>query len=104
MAQRVKAGKTEKVDAARGRRCGAAGGNVVDLTELLRRSLDTRKPPATTKKAAAGKTVAGNGKNHAGNGTKAKSVAVKIAPRKSAAHRAASAAGPRRRRRGSAPP
>jgi len=85
-AQRVKAGDTEKVTPIETDAVPSAGSNVVDLTELLRRSLDTRKPAATAKKAAAGKAAPGNGdgKGHAGNG-KAKST-----PRKSVARRAAS--------------
>jgi DNA end-binding protein Ku len=84
-AQRVKAGDTEKVTPVETDEVPSAG-NVVDLTELLRRSLDTRKPAATAKKAAAGKAAPGNGdgKGHAGN-EKAKST-----PRKSVARRAAS--------------
>ena len=96
-AQRVKAGDTEKVTPIETDAVPTAG-NVVDLTELLRRSLDTRKPPATAKKAAAGKAAAGkaaasNGKDHAGNGAKAKGAAAKRAPRKSAAGRAVSVGG-----------
>jgi len=86
-AQRVKAGDTEKVTPIETDAVPSAGSNVVDLTELLRRSLDTRKPATTAKKAAAGKAAAGSadGKNHAGNGARAKST-----PRKSVAGRAAS--------------
>ena len=50
-AQRVKAGDTEKVTPIETDAVPSAG-NVVDLTELLRRSLDTRKPSAKAKKAA----------------------------------------------------
>jgi DNA end-binding protein Ku len=81
-AKRVKAGDTEKVTPVETDEVPSAG-NVVDLTELLRRSLGSRKPSATAKKAAPGN---GDGKAHAGNGRKAKP-----APRKSAARRPASA-------------
>jgi len=53
-AQRVKSGDTEKVTPVETDAVPPAGGNVVDLTELLRRSLDTRKPPA---KKSAGKSA-----------------------------------------------
>ena len=42
-AQRVKAGKTEKVTPLEDAAAVSAGGNVVDLTELLKKSLSTRK-------------------------------------------------------------
>jgi DNA end-binding protein Ku len=66
-AQRVKAGKTEKVTSLEGDAPGASASNVVDLTELLKKSLASRKsgsgaaaapPPAPARKAAAKKTVA----------------------------------------------
>jgi len=89
-AQRVKASDTEKVTPVKTDEVPSAS-NVVDLTELLRRSLDTRKPPATAaRKAAAGN---GDGKGHAGDGAKAKGAAAKRAPRKGAAGRAVSAGG-----------
>jgi len=90
-AQRVKAGDTEKVTPIETDDVPSAS-NVVDLTELLRRSLDTRKPPATTKKAATGKAAAGNGsgKGDAGNAAKSKGAAAKGPPRKSAAGRTVS--------------
>jgi DNA end-binding protein Ku len=53
-ARRVKAGKTEKVTPVEGEAPPRAPSNVVDLTELLRRSLDTRKGSATKKDAQAG--------------------------------------------------
>ena len=43
-AQRVKAGKTEKVTSLEGE-AEAPASNVVDLTELLKKSLETRKSP-----------------------------------------------------------
>ena len=52
-AQRVKAGKTEKVTSLEGD-ARAAASNVVDLTELLKKSLETRKSlPAKSAKPAA---------------------------------------------------
>jgi DNA end-binding protein Ku len=42
-AQRVKAGKTEKVTPLEDAGAVSTGGNVVDLTELLKKSLSTRK-------------------------------------------------------------
>ena len=86
-AKRLKAGDTETVTPIETDAVPSAS-NVVDLTELLRRSLDTRKPPAKAKKAAAGKAAAGNGKANAGKGTQAKSVSAKSAPRRSAPRRA----------------
>lgn len=56
-AQRVKAGKTEKVTAIEADEVPAAASNVVDLTELLKRSLETRKPAAPAKRTAAKKTA-----------------------------------------------
>ena len=44
-AQRLKAGQTEKVAPLEDAGTAAATSNVVDLTELLKRSLSTRKPP-----------------------------------------------------------
>jgi len=82
-ARRVKAGDTEKVTPIESDEVPSAS-NVVDLTELLRRSLDTRKPPATAKKATPGKAAA-DGKDPGRNGTSAKRP-----PRKSVARRAAS--------------
>ncbi len=55
-AQRVKAGKTEKVVPIEAEAVPEGASNVVDLTELLRQSLATRKAPTTAKKAA-GKTA-----------------------------------------------
>ncbi len=42
-ARRVKAGKTEKVTPVEGEAATPSASNVVDLTELLKRSLDTRR-------------------------------------------------------------
>src|SRR5664280_741890 len=65
-ARRVKAGKTEQVTSLEGDDAPQASSNVVDLTELLKRSLETRKAPAkkaapaakaTEKKAAVKKTA-----------------------------------------------
>ena len=66
-AKRVQAGKTEKVTPIEAEDVPKAASNVVDLTELLKRSLETRKPAASTKKIAA------------------KGAAAKKAPRKRAA-------------------
>jgi DNA end-binding protein Ku len=52
-AQRMKAGKTEKVTSLEGD-AAAPASNVVDLTELLKRSLASRKPGGNGSKAAAG--------------------------------------------------
>jgi DNA end-binding protein Ku len=52
-AQRVKAGKTEKVTPLEDAGATAAPSNVVDLTDLLRKSLATRKPGAQSRSAAA---------------------------------------------------
>jgi DNA end-binding protein Ku len=60
-AQRVKAGKTEKVTPVDAEAVPQAASNVVDLTELLRQSLATRKPKGTataTAKKAPGKPAA----------------------------------------------
>jgi DNA end-binding protein Ku len=43
-AQRVEAGQTEKVTTLEGEASPPASSNVVDLSELLKRSLDSRKP------------------------------------------------------------
>jgi DNA end-binding protein Ku len=51
-AQRVKAGKTEEVTSLEGE-APAPASNVVDLTELLRKSLETRKSSGSHAKAAA---------------------------------------------------
>jgi DNA end-binding protein Ku len=65
-AQRVKAGKNEKVTSLEGEAAPAAS-NVVDLTELLKKSLSSRKSggsaadapaPAQSRKAGAKKTTA----------------------------------------------
>jgi DNA end-binding protein Ku len=45
-AKRLKAGKTEKVTPLEDAGAAAAKSNVVDLTELLKKSLSTRKPGA----------------------------------------------------------
>jgi len=76
-AQRVKTGDTEKVTPIETDAVPQAASNVVDLTELLRRSLDTRKPSATTKKAGSART--------AGKSTATRSSAAKKVPRKRAA-------------------
>src|SRR6185295_14527873 len=71
-AQRVKAGDTEQVTPIEAGDVPSAS-NVVDLTELLRKSLDTRKPSA--------KKTTGNGTTKTSNGdTRAR--AAKRAPRK----------------------
>ena len=46
-AQRVKAGKTEKVTPLEDAGAVSSGGNVIDLTELLKKSLSTRKTGGT---------------------------------------------------------
>ena len=56
-AQRVKAGKTEKVAVIEADAVPAAASNVVDLTELLKRSLETRKPATAARKNAAKKSA-----------------------------------------------
>jgi DNA end-binding protein Ku len=56
-AQRVKAGKTEKVTSLEGDATPATS-NVVDLAELLKKSLETRKPSAHRAKADATATQA----------------------------------------------
>jgi DNA end-binding protein Ku len=64
-AQRVEAGKTEKVTPLEGEAAPPRSSNVVDLTELLKRSLESRKPTRETgandqapARAATKKTVA----------------------------------------------
>jgi DNA end-binding protein Ku len=52
-AQRLKAGKTEKVTPLEDAGAAAAKSNVVDLTELLKKSLSTRKPGAAPETGAA---------------------------------------------------
>ena len=52
-ARRVAAGKTEEVTPIEAADVPKAGSNVVDLTELLRQSLEGRKASASTKKIAA---------------------------------------------------
>ena len=56
-ARRVKAGKTEKVAVIEADAVPAAASNVVDLTELLKRSLETRKPATAARKNAAKKSA-----------------------------------------------
>ncbi len=51
-AQRVSAGKTEKVTAVEDEAAPAAASNVVDLTELLRQSLASRQPKKSKAEAA----------------------------------------------------
>ena len=75
-AKRVAAGKTEKVTSLEGDETPQASGNVVDLTELLKRSLDSRKAPA-------GKTAPAEA------APAAKKAAKKATPKKTAARRAA---------------
>jgi DNA end-binding protein Ku len=61
-AARLKAGKTEKVTVLEDSGPPATSSNVVDLTELLKRSLASRRParrPAETKKAEPGAASAG---------------------------------------------
>jgi len=77
-ARRVKAGKTEKVTPVEGEAAPPSRSNVVDLTELLKRSLATRK---------AGSTKARFGNPEAPAAATAKrptptSAAAKAAPRK----------------------
>ena len=55
-AKRVDAGKTEKVTSLEGDDAPQATSNVVDLTELLMRSLETRKAPAKKADSAAKNT------------------------------------------------
>jgi len=74
-AKRVKAGKTEKVTSLEDEAALPAS-NVVDLTELLKRSLETRKRPAT-----------------AGGDAKSGRAAKKAAPAKAAPARKAAPAG-----------
>ena len=50
-AQRVKAGKTEKVTPLEDAGAAPAGSNVVDLTELLKKSLRRARPAATPRRA-----------------------------------------------------
>jgi DNA end-binding protein Ku len=69
-ARRVEAGKTEKVTSLEDEAAPRASSNVVDLTELLKKSLESRKP---TKRAGAE------------NKAPAKKAAVKKGPRKRAA-------------------
>ena len=90
-ARRVEAGKTEQVTAVEHGAAAAKKSNVVDLTELLKRSLagrastETEKPgrPADTKGAAA-KKVAANGVDSKQKASTVKTAAKK-APRKRAA-------------------
>jgi DNA end-binding protein Ku len=73
-AQRVEAGKTEQVTSLEGEAAPPATSNVVDLTELLKRSLDSRKP---AKRAEA--------TDKAADRAPAKKPAARKAPRKRAA-------------------
>jgi DNA end-binding protein Ku len=56
-AKRVQAGKTEKVTSLEGDEAPRVPSNVVDLTELLKQSLATRKAPAKKSAPAAGTTA-----------------------------------------------
>ena len=80
-AQRVEAGDTEKVTSLEGEEPPKAS-NVVDLTELLKRSLDTRKRPATSGSAAA--AADGAKKRAAGKAPAKKAAAKKAAKRRAA--------------------
>ena len=80
-AQRVEAGDTEKVTSLEGEEPPKAS-NVVDLTELLKRSLDTRKRPARSGSAAA--TAEGTRKSAAGKAPAKKTAAKKAAKRRAA--------------------
>jgi DNA end-binding protein Ku len=79
-AQRVEAGKTEKVTPLEGEAAAPAASNVVDLTELLKRSLESRKP--TRKAEAVAKAPSGAA---ASAPVSAKKAAARKTPRKRAA-------------------
>jgi DNA end-binding protein Ku len=79
-AQRVEAGKTEKVTPLEGEAAAPASSNVVDLTELLKRSLESRKP--TRKAEAVAKAPSGAA---ASAPVSAKKAAARKTPRKRAA-------------------
>ena len=64
-ARRVAAGKTEEVTPIGAADVPKAGSNVVDLTELLKRSLEGRKPAASTKKIAAKPAAKKTARRHA---------------------------------------
>jgi DNA end-binding protein Ku len=81
-ASRVEAGKTEKVTPVE-EAAPEAASNVVDLTELLRRSLDTRKPSATAKKTG--------GANGSSRSAGARPAPAKAAANKTAAKKAGAA-------------
>lgn len=79
-AQRVKAGKTEKVTTLEDAGAGVAATNVVDLTELLKKSLSTRKggaasgeragaPAAAAKKSAAKRSTPARAAKRGGSST-----------------------------------
>ena len=80
-AQRVKAGKTEKVTPLEDESAARPASNVVDLTELLKKSLSTRKSgraPAAAPGRAAAKTAKARkapAKAKSGRGAKAKKAA-----------------------------
>ena len=57
-AQRVKAGKTAKVTPLEDAGGASVGGNVVDLTELLKKSLSTRKAGGKAKSGTASRSTA----------------------------------------------
>ncbi|MDQ2928607.1 MAG: Ku protein [Caldimonas sp.] len=80
-ARRVEAGKTEKVTPLEDEAAPPASSNVVDLTELLKRSLASRKP--TKKAQAAGKAPTRSAASTAM--APARKAAAKKAPRKRAA-------------------
>jgi DNA end-binding protein Ku len=80
-ASRLKAGKTEQVTSLEGADAPAASSNVVDLTHLLRQSLQTRKLKAEQKSPGA---KAPTSKPSAAAKTAAKSTAAKTARRKAA--------------------
>jgi DNA end-binding protein Ku len=78
-AQRVKAGKTEKVAPLEDAGAVSSGGNVVDLTELLKKSLATRKTGGdATARAPAAAAGAGARKSPAKKSAPAR--AAKSAP------------------------
>ncbi len=93
-AQRVKAGRTEKVTSLEPETATAPSSNVVDLTELLQRSLASRKSgrgPATPKAAAAPAAPVENGRPGPSAKTLAKAAAKKSprVPARKAGHKKA---------------
>ena len=84
-AQRVEAGKTEKVTSLEDESTAPASSNVVDLTELLRQSLQTRK----SGDAGASGSKAGNAQAQAAHADEAKAGAAKAGASPAAAAPAA---------------